>query len=108
MPKEEWGVKRLCPACSTRFYDLRRNPMTCPACGNVVSLEALLGNRSQSTVTRKAVVSPKPAAEPDSDVLIEDEDDSDDVIEDDLLADDDDDDNVDLDDITDVAADDDT
>ena len=33
MPKEEWGTKRLCPVCAARFYDLRNDPMTCPACG---------------------------------------------------------------------------
>jgi hypothetical protein len=26
MPKEEWGTKRVCPNCETRFYDLRRDP----------------------------------------------------------------------------------
>ena len=26
MPKEEWGTKRLCPQCSTRFYDLQNDP----------------------------------------------------------------------------------
>ena len=36
MPKDEWGVKRLCPHCGTRFYDLQRDPMTCPNCGGVV------------------------------------------------------------------------
>ena len=33
MPKDEWGVKRNCPTCSTRFYDLRTDPMHCPNCG---------------------------------------------------------------------------
>ena len=44
MPKEEWGTKRLCPQCNTRFYDLNNDPMTCPACGatSVVDEEALL------------------------------------------------------------------
>ena len=26
MPNEEWGVKRLCPKCATRFYDLKNDP----------------------------------------------------------------------------------
>ena len=34
MPKEEWGVKRVCPSCSVRFYDLKKDPMLCPACGH--------------------------------------------------------------------------
>lgn len=107
MPKDEWGVKRLCPTCHTRFYDLRRNPMTCPSCNAVFSLEALLGNRVQSTVSaRKAVVPPK-AAELDDDIVLEDEEDDGVELEDDLLEDDEDE-TVDLDDLTDVAADDET
>ena len=30
MPKDEWGVKRICPTCSTRFYDLRARPDDLP------------------------------------------------------------------------------
>ena len=26
MPKEEWGVKRLCPESGKRFYDLNKDP----------------------------------------------------------------------------------
>ncbi|MBK8176011.1 MAG: TIGR02300 family protein [Rhodospirillales bacterium] len=35
MAKPEWGTKRTCHACGARFYDLRRDPMVCPACGAV-------------------------------------------------------------------------
>ena len=34
MPKDEWGAKRVCPTCGTRFYDLQHDPMTCPNCGS--------------------------------------------------------------------------
>lgn len=27
------GTKRLCAECAVRFYDLRREPIVCPACG---------------------------------------------------------------------------
>lgn len=105
MPKEEWGVKRACPTCSTRFYDLRRDPMTCPSCASVFSLAALLGNRTQSTVTpKKAVARPEPVEEAD-DPVIEADDDDDVDLDDDVLEDVDDD-NVDIDDLKDVAADD--
>ena len=34
MVKPEWGTKRTCPKCSTRFYDLgKEEPVTCVACG---------------------------------------------------------------------------
>ena len=27
------GIKRVCEACETRFYDLLRSPIVCPSCG---------------------------------------------------------------------------
>ncbi len=34
MAKPEWGTKRTCPKCATRFYDLsKENPCTCIECG---------------------------------------------------------------------------
>jgi uncharacterized protein (TIGR02300 family) len=34
MVKPEWGTKRSCPKCGTRFYDLGKDdPATCIACG---------------------------------------------------------------------------
>ncbi len=34
MVKAEWGIKRSCPKCGTRFYDLGKgDPVTCIACG---------------------------------------------------------------------------
>ncbi len=34
MAKPEWGTKRTCPKCATRFYDLTKDePVTCVACG---------------------------------------------------------------------------
>jgi uncharacterized protein (TIGR02300 family) len=34
MVKPEWGTKRTCPKCATRFYDLEKDsPVTCIECG---------------------------------------------------------------------------
>src|SRR3954464_5507173 len=34
MVNPEWGTKRTCPKCATRFYDLGKDdPITCIACG---------------------------------------------------------------------------
>jgi uncharacterized protein (TIGR02300 family) len=30
--KPEWGTKRVCGSCGTRFYDLNRKPVVCPKC----------------------------------------------------------------------------
>ncbi|MBC7799684.1 MAG: TIGR02300 family protein [Gemmatimonadaceae bacterium] len=33
MAKPELGLKRVCVSCSTKFYDLTREPAVCPKCG---------------------------------------------------------------------------
>jgi uncharacterized protein (TIGR02300 family) len=34
MVKAEWGTKRSCPKCGTRFYDLgKEDPVVCVSCG---------------------------------------------------------------------------
>jgi len=102
MPKEEWGVKRLCPHCASRFYDLNQDPMTCPVCANSFSLESLTAGRGRVLVADKA--SPR-ERDVDVDDLGDDdlEDDGGDVDIDDDLLEDDEDDNVSLDDIADVS-----
>ena len=32
MAKLEWGTKRVCQSCETRFFDLRKDPIICPKC----------------------------------------------------------------------------
>ncbi|WP_410216563.1 FYDLN acid domain-containing protein [Paracoccus sp. (in: a-proteobacteria)] len=103
MPKEEWGTKRLCPHCATRFYDLKNDPMTCPACGNQFTLDSLTDGRGKTLVTEKTAA----AATDDDDLVDDDEEIGDDAgeLDDDLLEEDDDDADVSLDDIADVAED---
>lgn len=33
MAKPEWGKKRTCQGCGSRYYDMLRNPAICPKCG---------------------------------------------------------------------------
>jgi uncharacterized protein (TIGR02300 family) len=33
MAKPELGLKRVCVACGTKFYDMTRAPALCPKCG---------------------------------------------------------------------------
>jgi uncharacterized protein (TIGR02300 family) len=33
--KPELGTKRLCAGCGAKFYDLNKDPITCPKCGTV-------------------------------------------------------------------------
>ena len=113
MPKDEWGVKRVCPSCSTRFYDLRHNPMTCPSCGAVHTAESLLPGKTRSTVSDKAdpkaaVVEEVEVVDEEADEVVLDDDDEEDVdLGDDVLDDEADEDTVSLDDLTDVPTEDD-
>ncbi len=43
MVKPEWGTKRTCPKCGTRFYDLtKEDPVTCIECGEEWTPEPVL------------------------------------------------------------------
>ena len=109
MPKEEWGVKRICPSCQTRFYDLQRDPMTCPSCAHSVSLESLNSGKGRTLVAHKSDAKNKAAVEEEADTtedVVLDDDDADVDLGDDVLEDDDED-EVSLDEIADVASDDD-
>ncbi len=39
MPKEEWGTKRVCPTTGKRFYDLNADPIVSPYTGEQVEVE---------------------------------------------------------------------
>ncbi len=105
MPKEEWGVKRVCPTTGKRFYDMNRNPVVSPYTGEAINIET--GKRSLLSADSEDAVTKKTKAKEDdleTDVL---EDDVEVDLGADVLEDDDDDDNVSLDDIADVPANDD-
>ncbi|MFK7939792.1 MAG: TIGR02300 family protein [Roseovarius sp.] len=107
MPKDEWGVKRLCPTTGKRFYDLNKNPIVSPYTGDVIEVNSGK-SRSITADEEDAETKKMQAADADGDTDVLDDDDDVDVdLGDDVLEDDDDDDNVSLDEIADVAADDD-
>ncbi|TDL81890.1 TIGR02300 family protein [Palleronia sediminis] len=110
MPKEEWGTKRVCPTTGKRFYDLNRTPIVSPYTGEVVQIDTGKGGRTM--VADKADRnSRKDDQTEDDDIVLDDDADADspnqtDVdLGDDVLEDDDDEDNVSLDEIADVADD---
>ena len=46
MVKPEWGTKRSCPKCGTRFYDLTKDePVVCISCGNPWVPEPILKSK---------------------------------------------------------------
>ncbi len=59
--KPELGTKRLCPSCGAKYYDLNREPVTCPKCGAV--FEAVMTSRA----AKAAKVEEKPEEEEEED-----------------------------------------
>ncbi|MCO6383261.1 MAG: TIGR02300 family protein [Vannielia sp.] len=107
MPKEEWGVKRVCPTTGKRFYDLGKDPIVSPYTGEVVQLDT--GGKARSALKGDKPDPKSVEAEEDDadlDVLEDDNDDDTDVDLGDDVLEDDDDDEVSLDDIADVASED--
>lgn len=45
MSKPEWGIKRNCPNCNIRFYDMCRQPIVCPKCASTFDSEVLVKKR---------------------------------------------------------------
>jgi hypothetical protein len=62
--RAERGTKRTCVACDERFYDLNRNPITCPVCGNVHGPEAFVKQRE---LVEAVPLAPAAAAKADTD-----------------------------------------
>ena len=104
MPKEEWGVKRVCPTTGKRFYDLNKNPIVSPYTGDVVELDTGKTRMIEADAEDASTVKAK-AAELDAETN-DLEDDVDVDLGDDVLEDDEDD-SVSLEEIADVPSDDD-
>ncbi len=102
MPKEEWGVKRICPTTGKRFYDLNANPIISPYTGEVVNVETGKGTRTMVADKADKAAMADDLVD-DADAVLDDDDDTDVDLGDDVL-DDDEDDDVSLDEIADVAA----
>jgi uncharacterized protein (TIGR02300 family) len=94
MVKPEWGTKRTCPKCATRFYDLGKDdPIHCINCGVAWQAEPVLKSKQPL---------PFEAAKPEVEVEKEDSD-----LADELVADVDEDAEENPDDEVDLGGDDD-
>lgn len=105
MPKEEWGVKRVCPTTGKRFYDLNKDPIVSPYTGDIVELDTGKSRMIAADAEDAATLKNKQSADAD-DVVLDDDEDVDVDLGDDVLDDDDDDSEVSLDEIADVASED--
>lgn len=65
MAKPEWGTKRSCPKCGTRFYDLGKDdPVACIECGEEWHPEPVLKTKQPIPFEEEK----KKDVEPDSDL----------------------------------------
>ena len=104
MPKEEWGVKRVCPTTGKRFYDLNKDPIVSPYTGDVVELDI---SKTRMISADSEDMSAKRSNSDDMEddvVLIDEEEDVDLDLGDDVLEEDADE-NVPLEDIANVSSD---
>ena len=107
MPNEEWGTKRLCPTTGKRFYDLNKNPIISPYTGEEVEVDSSKSRMIAADAEDAATTKAKKTEAGDSESLVDDDDAVDVDLDDDILDDDDDDDDtVPLDDLADVASED--
>ena len=62
MVKPEWGTKRTCPKCSTRFYDLGKvDPVHCIECGTEWIPEPVLKSKQPLAFEAAPVEAKEPA-----------------------------------------------
>lgn len=77
MVKPEWGTKRTCPKCSTRFYDLGKDePVHCIECGNEWIPEPVLKSKQPLAFEAAAPAAKEVAEDEDlaAEELVPDED----------------------------------
>ena len=53
MSKPEWGIKRVCPSCSIKYYDFNKNPIICPKCEFKFDPDLLLKSRKGRSIATK-------------------------------------------------------
>ena len=70
MAKPEWGTKRICPSCGTRYYDFGKalGEIACPRCGTNFDPEAFLKTRRARIATPEKELEPVAAEEVDADL----------------------------------------
>ena len=55
MAKLEWGKKRTCQSCGTKYYDLNKTPMICPSCGVEFDPDILLKTKKGKSLSSKII-----------------------------------------------------
>ena len=89
MAKPEWGKKRICLACNTKYYDFNKSPIICPSCGSEFDPDIYLKSRKGKNLSAKVVSEKKQNMSEDMSNIDDIETDTDDevVSDDDPLLD---------------------
>ena len=56
MAKPEWGRKRICPSCGTKYYDFKNSPIICPSCGAEFDPDLYLRSRKGKSLSTKVSI----------------------------------------------------
>ena len=56
MSEPQWGIKRVCPSCSIKYYDFNKNPIICPKCEFEFDPDLLLKSRKGRSIATKTEV----------------------------------------------------
>ncbi|NOX83686.1 MAG: TIGR02300 family protein [Alphaproteobacteria bacterium] len=75
MSKPELGIKRDCPECGARFYDLCKEPAHCPKCDHDFVPEALLKPRKTRAEETGEAKPKEEAAKPAQETTLKNADD---------------------------------
>ena len=107
MAKPEWGAKRVCRGCGTRFYDMKKDPIVCPSCEAEYQLVEPLVAKKEAKAAKKEAKKPvkKEVVEEEADIP-EDELEDLGIDDDDIDLDDDDADDTVMEDTSDLEGDD--
>jgi uncharacterized protein (TIGR02300 family) len=64
--KPELGTKRLCAGCGAKFYDLNKDPITCPKCGTVYEVVVVAPRGRPDAAAARAAAAQAAEQEPES------------------------------------------
>jgi uncharacterized protein (TIGR02300 family) len=64
--KPELGTKRLCAGCGAKFYDLNKDPITCPKCGTVYEVAVVTPRGRPDAAAARAAAAQAAEAEPET------------------------------------------
>lgn len=70
MAKPELGTKRVCVNCAAKFYDLNKDPITCPKCSTEFTVASLMP-RGRPDAARAPVreAEPEPVETPEAEFV---------------------------------------